>query len=98
MKFKTILGSITLTSERRTHIIQHHPIMGNYIKHLKEVLESPNEVRYSSRSNEVLLFYKFFSKIEGGKYVVGVVNKTDKQVKTAYLTHRIKIGEEYEEN
>ena len=72
--------------------------MEDYLKNLKEVLEKPKEIRYSSRNDEVLLFYRYFDKIEGGKYIVGVVNKEEKQVKTSYLTHRIKIGRKYKQS
>lgn len=71
--------------------------MEDYLDLLKEVLETPQEIRFSSRSDEVLLFYRFFDNIEGGKYVTVVVNKTDKSVLTTYLTHRIKTGRKYEE-
>ena len=84
MKFKTKIGIITLTTERKTHIILHHPIIEDYLVNLKEVLEKPKEVRYSSRNDNVLLFYRYFAKIENGKYIVAVVNKTEKTVKTAY--------------
>lgn len=70
--------------------------MENYLVNLKEVLEKPKEVRFSSRSDDVLLFYQYFAKIERGKYIVAVINKLEKQVKTAYLSHRIKIGRKYE--
>lgn len=59
-------------------------------------MEKPKEVRFSNYSDDVLLFYRYFDKIEGGKYIVVVVNRLDKEVKTAYLTHRIKIGFKYE--
>lgn len=97
MKFKTKIGIINLSPDRKAHIIQHHPIMDDYLKHLKEVLEKPKEIRYSSRSDEVLLFYRYFAKIEDGKYIVAVVHKTEREVKTAYLSHRIKIGRKYHE-
>lgn len=71
--------------------------MEDYLSKLKQVLEKPNEIRFSSRSDNVLLFYHYFDKIEEGKYIVCVVNKIEKQVKTAYLSHRIKIGRKYEE-
>ena len=72
--------------------------MENYLSNLKEVLEKPEDIRFSSRSDEVLLFYHYFAKIEGGKYIVIVVNQEEKEVKTAYLSHRIKIGRKYEED
>lgn len=71
--------------------------MEPYIENLKEVLAVPEEVRYSSRSEEVLLFYHYFDKIEDGKYIVVVVNKPEKSVTTMYLSHRIKSGRKYEE-
>ena len=72
--------------------------MENFLVSLKEILENPEEIRYSNYSDEVLLFYRFFDKIEGGKYIVAVINQTDKEVKTAYLTHRIKIGRKYKQS
>ena len=95
MKFKTKIGSVTLTPERKDHITVHHPIMEDYLTNLKKVLEEPKEIRYSSRSDNVLLFYKYFDKIEEGKYIVVVVNKKEKTVTTAYLSHRIKSGRKY---
>ena len=96
MKFKTVIGNVNLTKATKLHIIQRHPIMEDYFGHLKEILESPQEIRYSSRSDEVLLFYRYFDKIERGKYVAVVVNKLKKSVLTTYLTHRIKLGRKYE--
>ncbi len=96
MKFKTIIGRVDLTSGGKRHLIERHPIMEDYLDQLKQVLETPDEIRLSNRSNDVLLFYRYFDKIEGGKYVAVVVNKTERVVLTTYLTHRIKSGSEYE--
>ena len=95
MKFKTIIGGVKFSKERKFHIIEHHPIMEDYLQNTKEVLEKPIEIRYSSRSNDTLLFYRYFDKIEDGKYIVVVVNKKDKTITTAYLYHRIKLGRKY---
>ncbi len=97
MKFRTVLGNVNLTKAVKLHIIQRHPIMEDYFGQLKEVLESPQELRYSSRSDDVLLFYRYFDKIESGKYVAVVVNTDKKSVITTYLTDRIKTGRKYEE-
>ena len=70
--------------------------MEGYLDNLKQVLEKPKEVRFSNYSDDVLLFYHYFAKIEGGKYIAVVVNKTEKSVTTTYLTHRIKSGRKYE--
>ena len=99
MKFKTILGNtVVLTSERRQHIIETHPIMEDYLTSLKKILAKPDKIRYSSRDDRVLLFYRFFDNIGNGKYLVVVVNIAEEAIKTAYLTHRIKTGRKYEIN
>lgn len=72
--------------------------MEDYLKYLKEALETPGDIRYSSHSQDVLLFYRFFDTIENGKYISVVVRKTDGSILTAYLTNRIKGGKRYEEN
>ncbi|MDP3758832.1 MAG: hypothetical protein Q8Q86_03865 [Candidatus Daviesbacteria bacterium] len=98
MTFKTVTGKIKLSSARRTHIIQSHPIMEDYLKNLRRVLEKPDQIRYSTYNQNVLLFYCYFDKIENGKYIVVVVDKLEGLVRTAYLTHRIKTGEKYEKD
>lgn len=95
MVFKTIIGKVKLTSSRKTHIIQTHPIMETYIENLGDVLEQPDDIRYSNYNLNVLLFYRYFDNIENGKFIAVVVNKIKKQIITAYLTSRIKIGEKY---
>lgn len=98
MKYKTNIGiTVELKSEGRQHIIKTHPVMEDYLPKLSQILKRPNEIRLSSRNDDVLLFYRFFDNIEDGKYIVVVVNKVDGLVKTAYLTHRIKLGRKYEE-
>lgn len=98
MTFKTIVGKVKLTSKRLTHIIQSHPIMEIYLKNLRRVLEKPDQIRYSTYNQNVLLFYRYFDKIENGKYIVVVVDKIEGLVRTAYLTHRIKTGRIYEKD
>ena len=66
-----------------------------YLSNLKSVLETPEEIRYSNYSVGTLLFYRYFDKIEDGKYIAVVVNRIDKKIITAYLTHRIKSGRKY---
>ncbi len=69
--------------------------METYLVNLKEVLEKPEDIRYSNYNHNVLLFYLYFGNIEDGKYIVAVVDKIAKEVRTAYLTHKIKTGEKY---
>lgn len=97
MIFKTGIGKVNLTAKSKAHIIQTHPIMKIYLKNLKDILEQPDDTRYSNYNLNVLLFYRYFDNIENGKYITVVVNKTKQQVVTAYLTSRIKTGEKYEQ-
>lgn len=69
-----------------------------YLTNLKEVLENPDDIRYSHYNLNVLLFYQYFDNIENGKYIVAVVDNIAKEILTGYLTHRIKAGEKYEKN
>lgn len=86
-----------LTQRALDHIKQRHPIMKAHLEHIAQVLEHPDEIRYSVKSKDVLLFYKYFANIEGGKYlvVVGKINKRN-LILTTYLTDKIKSGEIYE--
>lgn len=98
MNYKTKIGFIVkLTPKRRQHIISTHPVMELYLNKIKQVLASPDEIRYSSYKQDVLLFYRYFDKIEEGKYIAVVTDQLNKTVLTAYLTHRIKTGVKYEE-
>ncbi len=70
--------------------------MALYLSKLKQILIDPEEIRQSSHRQDVLLFYRYFDRIESGKYIVVVVDLAENIVLTSYLTHRIKIGEKYE--
>lgn len=98
MNYKTKIGLVVrLTPKRRQHIVFTHPIMELYLNKIKQVLNSPDEIRYSNYRYSVLLFYRYFDKIEDGKYIAVVIDQLNKTVLTAYLTNRIKIGAKYEE-
>lgn len=72
MIYNSILGKkITLTSERKKHILIYHPDLKSYFANFKEVFLGPDEIRISKSDPKVLLFYKFFDNIKGGKYLVG---------------------------
>ena len=76
MKFKTSLGKTAeLTSERKNHIFLFHPDLKPYFERFNEVLLEPDEVRISKSDPDVLLFYKYFANIFGGKYIAIVVKR-----------------------
>jgi len=99
MKFKTVIGkTVELTAERKNYILAKHPELKPHFNKIRNVLIKPDEIRRSKRNQQVLLFYKYFAKILGGKYIV-VVTKFDTRnfVITAHITDKIKIGKKYEE-
>ncbi len=95
--FHTIIGEVELTNERKSHISLKHPELKPHIKKISQVLSSPDSIRRSKFDREALLFYKYFDKIKGGKYI-NVTVKTGQRdfVLTAYITDRIRAGEPYE--
>ena len=98
MIYSSIAGKkIELTDERRQHILARHPDVAiHFLKVLKTLLE-PDEIRVGKDDKNVLLFYKYFSKIGSGKYLVVVVKFNKRNlVLTLYSTHKIKTGEKYE--
>ncbi len=94
MIYTDIFGkSIELTDERWLHIVREHPEIKNYKDRVREVLESPHYVKKSSRDVEVLLYYKFYSDIFNGKYILIVVKKGLRSfILTCYITDVIKKG------
>jgi len=67
-----------------------HPVMKEKINIVKEVLESPDEIRQSKTDKEVFLYYKRFDKL----YCVVVRHeKTEGFIITAYPADKIKEGE-----
>ena len=99
MRYKTILGkTVELTIERKLHILTSHPDMKFHLVKLQQVFTLPDAIRRSRIDNDVLLFYKYFANIKGGKYIVITVKTGQRNfVLTAYLTDKIRAGELYEE-
>ena len=98
MLYKTILGiKVELTQERKRHIFLQHPDVIDHLSKTKQVLLGPDEIRIDNQEQKVLLFYKYFSNIGTGKYLVAVI-KTNKRsfILTVYSTYRLKTGAKYE--
>lgn len=94
----SIIGEVELTDERKSHIVLKHPELKTHIKKISQVLSSPDTIRRSKFDQESLLFYKYFDKIKGGKYINVTVKKGEERnfILTAYITDRIRAGEVYE--
>jgi hypothetical protein len=98
MRYQSILGkTVELTSERKKHIIQHHPDVTTFLPKIKKVLLIPDQIRIDNYDPRVLLFYKYFDNIDKGKFLVVVFKINERNfILTFYSTHRIKSGEKYE--
>lgn len=97
MRYKSVLGSdFELTTERKKHILTFHPDIKSYFFKLRDVFIKPDEIRVSKSDPRVLLFYRYFAKIKGGKYIVGVVKISSRSfVLTAYFSNHKLSGEKY---
>ncbi|MCS6936929.1 MAG: hypothetical protein NZ610_05735 [Candidatus Bipolaricaulota bacterium] len=94
-RIRSVLGRVVeLTEERWEHIRFEHPIMQDQLAKIRETLRSPDVIKRSNYDPEVVLFYKFYEMLEGGKHVTVVVKWSPKRsfVLTAYLTDRVKKG------
>ncbi len=95
MKISDYRGNqIELTDERWQHIITEHPEVRRFKNRLSEMLSQPDLVKCSKRDKDVLLYYRYYSDIFGGKYLLAVV-KINKRpfLLTYYVTDRIKEGD-----
>jgi hypothetical protein len=64
------------------------------IRFTRERWEEPELIKTSVYDPEVVLYYKHFKNILGGKYMVTVIKmNTDRFVLTGYISDRIKEGE-----
>ncbi|MBI1742170.1 hypothetical protein HYR54_03780 [Candidatus Acetothermia bacterium] len=83
-----------MTEERWEHIKTEHPIMVGKLKKIEETTIEPDVIKSSSYDPQVVLFYRFYSKIERGKYLAVVVKWSQLRsfILTAYLTDKIKQG------
>ncbi|MEM3068476.1 MAG: hypothetical protein QXH58_01010 [Nitrososphaerales archaeon] len=92
---KAIPTEFTLTHERRKHILEH-PEMKGQIKRIYETLRLPDVVRKSLRSDDILIFYKWYTNSPVTEKFMAVVVKLVNGkglILTAYYTNRLKPGE-----
>lgn len=93
MDFVDILNrKITLTSERWKHIIGSHPELKDLVKDIGKTLLDPELITKSVYDDNVVLFYRYYEHIYGGKHMCVVVRLDEYTIATAYITDRIKSG------
>lgn len=91
----TPLGITIRTTEAYWHSITtiKHPSIGKYAEEVKETLRDPDSIRLSRKDPRVHLYYRNIGSIN--ICVVADHEKPDEgYIVTAYLTDRIKEGEE----
>lgn len=93
--FDVFSQSVELTEERWQHIVAEHPIMSEYREKLPTVLADPDYVKRSKRDEDVLLYYRYFTDILDGKFLLVVVKKYPQRsfILTGYVTRSIMKGE-----
>lgn len=85
--------TVELTDERQAHILRFHPDVGPFLDRIGDSLAHPDLLRRSSQDSAIVLFYKFYPDILGGKYMVVVVKENERSfILTAYLTKSVRTG------
>ncbi len=87
---------IRITNERMRHILEH-PEMANMEKAITTALLNPEIVRQSRTDTAVYLYYLYQqATLVGDKWLCVVVKhlESDAFVITAYLTDKLKLGEQ----
>ena len=85
-------NQIELTNECWQHIVTEHPEIRGFRKRLSQILSEPDLVKRSKRDKDVLLYYRWYSDIFGGKYLLAVAKVYRRPfLLTYYVTDRIKI-------
>jgi len=86
---------VELTEERWHHIITEHPEVLEHRERIPTVLSDPDYVKRSRRDEHVILHYRYFEQILGGKYLLVVVKKEPDRsfVLTGYVTRSVMRGE-----
>lgn len=83
-------GAVECTDERYAHVLNgHDDFAPAYWGRVAETLLDPDQVRFSKRDVEVILFFRWYSDV--GRHVTVVVNIGDgvrQWVMTAYFTRR----------
>lgn len=95
MKISDYRGhQVELTQERWQHIVTEHPEIRGFRKRLPEILSQPDLVKRSKKDKEVLLYYRYYPDIFGGKYLLAVAKIQRRSfLLTYYVTDRIKEGD-----
>jgi hypothetical protein len=84
---------VELTKERWQHIVAEHPEVKEFKDKLFDILSNPDLVKCSKKDKSVILYYRYYHKILGGKYLLAVAKVNWRSfLLTYYVTDKIKGG------
>ncbi len=84
---------VFLDDEVKQVILMKHPEVSGLFEHVKKTLENPDVVKRSKITKRSRLYYRFFTEIFEGKFLVIVVKRADYNfISTIYLTDKVKEG------
>ncbi len=93
--FDDVFGHrLFLDQAHREHMVTEHPEIQPYLDRLEELFRRPEIVKRSRRDSHVYLYYRFYSDLMGGKYLLGVAHVAPRpRVLTCYVTDTVKQGD-----
>jgi hypothetical protein len=93
--FLDVFGDeVVMTHTVRAKTLEKHPEAATFIDLIAQVLQTPDQIRRSNRDERGVLYYLHKQDIFGGKWIVVVVKRIDRNfVSTVYVTSKIKSGE-----
>ena len=91
MKFSSPYGGITLTDERKAHILAFHPDVASCLAYFADTLRNPDSTTVSVHDATVVICYRL---VPRRKKYLAIVVKLAKHpfVLTAYLAKKPKRG------
>lgn len=91
MKFSSPYGMVTLTNERKTHILTFHPDITRYFSCFAETLTNPDFAISSVHDSSVVICYRFLAH---KKRYLAIVVRTGAHpfILTAYLAKKPRHG------
>ncbi len=67
-------GPVRMSSEREAHVLRYHHDFGPALhRYLHEVLNHPDEIRWSNSDESIMLFWRWYPDLVRGKYVAVAV-------------------------
>ncbi|MHB8860254.1 MAG: PBECR2 nuclease fold domain-containing protein [Minisyncoccota bacterium] len=89
MTFDSPYGTVTLTEERKKHILTFHPDVARCMSYFAGTVTTPDVIINSKHDPTVVIFYRFITRQK--KYLAIVVKTgADPFILTAYLAKKLK--------